>query len=110
MKAAMMEALVERFPIFGPRGPKLNPEEEERRLAANPVAALAREADDATHKLAEERIINAAHEWHAAGRTEESLRIFRAAISAELDAATGRGLTTGWEQGKREAKKEGPPK
>ncbi len=81
------------------------------RRAANPVATLEFELQQAKREAAEVRLAGAARDFHAAGASEVALRTFLAAVRQELYEAEGRGFSEGaWWAERRKAREEGPPK
>lgn len=86
MKAAMLEALAERFPVFGPRGDKLDITEERRRRDADPTDPALTDRWIEEQKEAEERIREAA---------EIGPNSLMNVVAVELAAATKRGREMG---------------
>ena len=91
LKAAMLEALAERFPIFGPRGDKIDLAEEARRRDADPIGTLEFELQTGQQEAAIERITSAAKDYHADGATKEALERLFMTVRQELSAAEDRG-------------------
>lgn len=82
LKAAMLEALAERFPIFGPRTDKIDLAEERRRRDADPTDPALLDAAIEEQKEAEERIREAA---------EIGPHRLMHVVAVELNAAVKRG-------------------
>jgi hypothetical protein len=90
-KEGVLEALAERFPIFGPRGDKIDLEEERRRRDADPIGTLEFELWLERREASKERIASAAKDYHADGATKEALERLLSVIHEEIAAAEDRG-------------------
>lgn len=82
LKAAMLEALPERFPVFPPRGDRMDIEEERRRRDADPTDPALIDRCIEEQKEAEERIREAA---------EIGPHRLMHVVAVELNAAMKRG-------------------
>ena len=91
LKQAMLEALAERFPIFGPRTDKLDIAEERKRAEADPIGTLEFELRMTQREHSVERLAGAAKDYHSDGATKEALDRFLLIVRGEIDSAEDRG-------------------